>query len=104
MMKIVKIFGPRDVGPPIWDILDSHDENSKNIWAKGTWSSIWDFWDSDDENSKDIWAKGTWSSNGGQTGPLCLFTSKRRTGPMVKMMLMMRWIVRMNKMIIIMIP
>ena len=23
MMKIVKIFGPRDVGPPIWDVLDS---------------------------------------------------------------------------------
>ena len=81
MMKIVKIFGPRDVGPPIWDILDSDNEDSKNIWAKGTWSS-----------------------NGGQTGPLCLFTSKRRTGPVVKMMLMMRWIVRMNKMIIIMIP
>ena len=50
MLKIVKIFGPRGRGPPIWDILDSHDENSKNIWAKGTWSSIWDFWDSDDEN------------------------------------------------------
>ena len=79
-MKIVKIFGPRDVGPPIWDILDSDNEDSKNIWAKGTWSS-----------------------NGGQTGPLCLFTSKRRTGPVVKMMLMMMLIVRMNKMMIMMI-
>ena len=81
IMKIVKIFGPRGRGPPIWD-----------------------FWDSDDEDSKNIWAKGTWSSNGGQTGPLCLFTSKRRTGPVVKMMLMMMLIVRMNKMMIMMIP
>ena len=79
-MKIVKIFGPRDVCPPIWDILDSDHEDSENIWAKGTWSS-----------------------NGGQTGPLCLFTSKRRTGPVVKMMLMMMLIVRMNKMMIMMI-
>ena len=81
MMKIVKIFGPMDVGPPIWDILDSDNEDSENIWAKGTWSS-----------------------NDGQTGPLCLFTSKRRTGPVVKMMLMMMLIVRMNKMMIMMIP
>ena len=81
MMKIVKIFWPRGIGPPIWDV-----------------------WDRDDEDSKDIWAKATWSSNGGQTGPLCLFTSKRRTGPVVKMMLMMMLIVRMNKMMIMMIP
>ena len=39
MMKIVKIFGPMDVGPPIWDILDSDNEDNENIWAKGTWSS-----------------------------------------------------------------
>ena len=35
MMKIVKIFGPMDVGPPIWDILDSDNEDSKNIWVQG---------------------------------------------------------------------
>ena len=31
---------------------------------------------------------GTWSSRGHQTRPLCLFTSKRRTAPVVKMMMM----------------
>ena len=36
MMMIVKIFGPRGHGPPIWDIWDGEDEDSKNIWGKGT--------------------------------------------------------------------
>ena len=80
MMKIVKIFGPRGLGPQF-----------------GIFGIVMI------KNGKDIWAKGTWSSNGGQTGPFCLFTSKRRTGPMVKMMLMMMWIVRMNKKMITMI-
>ena len=36
MLKIVKIFGPRGHGPPIRDIWDGEDEDSKNIWGKGT--------------------------------------------------------------------
>ena len=35
MMKIVNIYGPRGIGPPIWDILDSDGEDCKNIWTKG---------------------------------------------------------------------
>ena len=31
MMKIVNIYGPRGIGPPIWDILDSDGEDCKNI-------------------------------------------------------------------------
>ena len=39
MMRIVKIFWQRGLGPPIWDIWDSDDEDSENISAKVTWTS-----------------------------------------------------------------
>ena len=86
-MRIVKIFWQRGLGPPIWDIWDSDDEESKNIWVQGdlvlqfgifgivmmkivkifgpmdVGPPIWDILDSDNEDSENIWAKGTWSSN-----------------------------------------